>query len=143
MNAVVTGPDGKETPVHMGSYGIGPSRLVAATIEASHDDNGIIWPKSIAPFDVGLINMKPGDAECDAACEQLYAEMGRAGLDVLYDDQDTRAGAKFATMDLIGLPMQVIVGPRGAKVGEAEIKIRASGERETIPLASVVTRVQA
>ncbi|MBO0902270.1 proline--tRNA ligase [Jiella sonneratiae] len=143
MNAVVTGPDGKDVPVHMGSYGIGPSRLLAAIIEASHDEAGIVWPKSVAPFDVGLINMKPGDADCDAACETLYAELGRAGLDVLYDDQDTRAGAKFATMDLIGLPVQVIVGPRGAKAGEAEIKLRATGERETIPLAAVAARVAA
>ncbi|MBO0662977.1 proline--tRNA ligase [Jiella sp. MQZ9-1] len=143
MNAVVTGPEGKDIPVHMGSYGIGPSRLIAAIIEASHDEAGIIWPRSVAPFDVGLINMKPGDADCDAACETIYAELEKAGVDVLYDDQDTRAGAKFATMDLIGLPMQVIVGPRGAKAGEAEVKVRATGERETIPLASVVARVTA
>ncbi|MEX6507507.1 proline--tRNA ligase [Jiella sp. M17.18] len=141
MNAVVTGPDGKDVPVHMGSYGIGPSRLIAAIIEASHDENGIIWPKSVAPFDVGLINMKPGDADCDRACDDLYARMQAAGLDVLYDDQDTRAGAKFATMDLIGLPTQVIVGPRGAKAGEAEIKLRATGERMTLPLDAVVARV--
>ncbi|WP_370195385.1 proline--tRNA ligase [Aurantimonas coralicida] len=143
MKAVVTGPDGKDVPVHMGSYGIGPSRLLAAIIEASHDENGIIWPKSVAPFDVGLINMKPGDADCDAACEDLYRQMQAAGIDVLYDDQDTRAGAKFASMDLIGLPMQVIVGPRGAKAGEAEIKLRATGERESLPLSSVLARVQA
>ncbi|SJZ56088.1 proline--tRNA ligase [Consotaella salsifontis] len=141
MKAVVSGPDGKEVPVSMGSYGIGPSRLVAAIIEAFHDDNGIIWPKAVAPFDVGLINMKPGDADCDRACEDLYAQLGGRGLDVLYDDVDQRAGAKFATMDLIGLPLQVIVGPRGAKAGEAEIKIRASGERLTLPLDAIVNRV--
>lgn len=141
MGATVTGPDGKEVPVQMGSYGIGPSRLIAAIIEASHDENGIIWPKGVAPFDVGLINMKPGDADCDAACETLYAELQAAGLDVLYDDEDTRAGAKFATMDLIGLPLQVIVGPRGAKSGEAEVKTRADGSRETLPIADVVRRV--
>ncbi|WP_102958291.1 proline--tRNA ligase [Mangrovicella endophytica] len=143
MNAFVTGPDGKDVPVQMGSYGIGPSRLLAAIIEASHDEAGIIWPKSVAPFDVGLINMKPGDADCDAACERLYRDLGATGLDVLYDDQDTRAGAKFASMDLIGLPVQVIVGPRGAKAGEAEIKIRATGERETISLDAVTARVSA
>jgi len=141
MGATVTGPDGKEVPVQMGSYGIGPSRLIAAIIEASHDENGIIWPKGVAPFDVGLINMKPGDADCDVACETLYAELQAAGLDVLYDDEDTRAGAKFATMDLIGLPLQVIVGPRGAKSGEAEVKTRADGSRETLPIADVVRRV--
>ncbi|MEC5289893.1 proline--tRNA ligase [Aurantimonas sp. C2-6-R+9] len=143
MKAVVTGPDGKDVPVHMGSYGIGPSRLLAAIIEASHDENGIIWPKSVAPFDVGLINMKPGDAACDAACDDLYRQLQTAGLDVLYDDQDTRAGAKFATMDLIGLPLQVIVGPRGAKAGEAEVKVRATGARDTMPLTAVVERVLA
>ncbi|MCE7030108.1 proline--tRNA ligase [Jiella avicenniae] len=143
LKAMVTGPDGKETPIHGGSYGIGPSRLIAAIIEASHDEAGIVWPKSVAPFDVGLVSMKPGDADCDAACETIYRELEAAGFDVLYDDQDTRAGAKFATMDLIGLPLQVVVGPRGAKAGEAEIKVRATGERETIPLASVVARVSA
>ncbi|NDV88601.1 proline--tRNA ligase [Aurantimonas aggregata] len=143
MNAVVTGPDGKDVPVHMGSYGIGPSRLLAAIIEASHDENGIIWPKSVAPFDVGLINMKPGDADCDRVCDELYAQLEAAGVEVLYDDQETRAGAKFATMDLIGLPLQLIVGPRGAKSGEAEIKDRATGERETLPIAAVLDRVLA
>lgn len=143
MGAVVQGPDGTNVPVHMGSYGIGPSRLIAAIIEASHDENGIVWPKGVAPFDVGLVNMKPGDAECDAACEKLYAELTAAGQDVLYDDEDTRAGAKFATMDLIGLPVQVIVGPRGAKAGEAEIKLRASGDRQTVPIAEVVGRLTA
>ncbi|KAA0971249.1 proline--tRNA ligase [Aureimonas fodinaquatilis] len=140
MKAVVTGPDGKDTPVFMGSYGIGPSRLIAAIIEASHDENGIIWPKGVAPFDVGLINMKPGDADCDAACEKIYADLQNAGLDVLYDDQDTRAGAKFATMDLIGLPIQIIAGPRGVKAGEVEIKHRATGEREVVPLSDLLNR---
>ncbi|WP_244491862.1 His/Gly/Thr/Pro-type tRNA ligase C-terminal domain-containing protein, partial [Aureimonas sp. AU12] len=143
MKAFVTGPDGKETPVFMGSYGIGPSRLIAAIIEASHDEAGIIWPKGVAPFDIGLVNMKPGDADCDALCERLYAEMQAAGHDVLYDDQDTRAGAKFASMDLIGLPVQVIVGPRGAKAGEVEIKNRAGGERETIAADDVMRRLAA
>src|SRR5690606_7525711 len=113
MNAKVTGPDGKEHFVSMGSYGIGPSRLVAAIIEASHDESGIIWPESVAPFDVALINMKAGDAACDSACEEIYAALSAAGRDVLYDDTDQRAGAKFASADLIGLPWQVIVGPRG------------------------------
>ncbi|WP_062015995.1 proline--tRNA ligase [Aureimonas sp. AU4] len=143
MGAAVTGPDGRETPVFMGSYGIGPSRLIAAIIEASHDENGIRWPASIAPFRVGLVNMKPGDADCDAVCERLYAELEAAGLDTLYDDEDTRAGAKFATMDLIGLPTQVIIGPRGAKSGEAEIKDRATGERQTLPVDDVVRRLLA
>ncbi|MFD2235852.1 proline--tRNA ligase [Aureimonas populi] len=143
MGATVAGPDGKETPLFMGSYGIGPSRLIAAIIEASHDENGIVWPMGVAPFDIGLVNMKPGDADCDAVCERLYGELQAAGHDVLYDDQDTRAGAKFATMDLIGLPVQLIVGPRGAKAGEAEIKLRASGERETVAIDKVLDRLKA
>jgi prolyl-tRNA synthetase len=131
MGAKVQGPDGKEHFVSMGSYGIGPTRLIAAIIEASHDENGIIWPESVAPFDVVIINMKAGDADCDRVCEQLYAAHQAAGLDVLYDDTDQRAGGKFATADLIGVPWQVIVGPRGAAAGEVEVKRRATGERDT------------
>lgn len=141
MNATVTGPDGKEHCVSMGSYGIGPSRLLAAIIEASHDENGIIWPESVAPFDVGLINMKAGDEACDRVCEELYEKLQAAGRDVLYDDTDQRAGGKFATADLIGLPWQVIVGPRGVASGEVEIKNRATGERESLTLEAVVNRL--
>uniref|UniRef100_UPI00065E5BAC proline--tRNA ligase n=1 Tax=Nitratireductor soli TaxID=1670619 RepID=UPI00065E5BAC len=143
MNASVTGPDGKEHFVSMGSYGIGPSRLLAAIIEASHDENGIIWPESVAPFDVALINMKAGDEACDQACGTLYEQLQAAGKDVLYDDTDSRAGGKFATADLIGLPWQVIVGPRGVAGGEVEIKNRATGERETLPLDAVANRLGA
>lgn len=132
MNAVVTEPDGKDVPVHMGSYGIGPSRLVAALIEAFHDEDGIKWPASVAPFDAGIINMKAGDQAVDSVCEELYLQLSNAGLDVLYDDTDARAGAKFATMDLIGLPWQVIVGPRGVAEGQIEIKDRNTGEREKL-----------
>ncbi len=142
MGAKVTGPDGKEHFVSMGSYGIGPSRLVAAIIEASHDENGIVWPAAVAPFDAVLINMKAGDAGCDAACETLYEALGAAGLDMLYDDTDQRPGGKFATADLIGLPWQVIVGPRGVAAGEAEIKNRKTGERVTVPLGEVVARIR-
>lgn len=140
MGASVTGPDGKEHFVSMGSYGIGPTRLIAAIIEASHDENGIIWPETVAPFDVALINMKAGDAGCDTACEALYAELTAAGIDVLYDDTDQRAGGKFATADLIGLPWQVIVGPRGVAAGEVEIKNRRTGERKSLPLSAVAAR---
>jgi prolyl-tRNA synthetase len=143
MGAKVQGPDGKEHFVSMGSYGIGPSRLVAGIIEASHDENGIIWPEAVAPFDVGLINMKSGDMSCDAACERLYAELGASGRDVLYDDTDSRAGGKFATADLIGLPWQVIVGPRGVAANEAEIKNRKTGERRTVSLDAVVRELGA
>ena len=129
MRAVVNGPDGKETPVQMGSYGIGPSRLVAAIIEASHDDNGIVWPETVAPFKVGLANLKVGDAATDAACADLYAKLNSAGVDTLYDDRDERPGAKFATLDLIGLPWQVIVGPKGLAEGKLEVKNRRTGEK--------------
>jgi prolyl-tRNA synthetase len=142
MKATVTGPDGKEITVHGGSYGIGPSRLVPAIIEASHDDAGIIWPVSVAPFEVELINLKAGDADTDAACAKLYGELGNAGLDTLYDDRDAPAGQKFATADLIGIPYQIILGPRGLKEGQAEIKHRKTGERETLPLANAVERVR-
>lgn len=143
MGAKVQGPDGKEHNVSMGSYGIGPTRLIAAIIEASHDDAGIIWPESVAPFDIALINMKAGDADCDRTCEELYAALTAASKDVLYDDTDQRPGGKFATADLIGLPWQLIVGPRGVAAGEVEIKNRKSGERETLPLATALQRLGA
>ncbi|WP_425087329.1 proline--tRNA ligase [Stappia sp.] len=141
MNAKVAGPDGVEVPVHMGSYGVGVSRLLGAIIEAHHDDNGIVWPASVAPFDVGLINLKPGDAATDAACDDIEAQLSAAGLDVLLDDVDTRAGAKFATMDLIGLPWQLVVGPRGLKDGTVELKNRASGERVAMSVQEAVNRL--
>ncbi len=143
MKAVVLGPDGSERPIHGGSYGIGVSRLVAAIIEASHDDAGIIWPESVAPFHIGLINLKAGDAGVDAACETLHERLTNAGVSVLYDDLDQRAGAKFATMDLIGLPWQVIVGPKGLERGEVELKRRATGEREAMSLEAAVNRMTA
>ena len=129
MRGVVNGPDGREVPVHMGSYGIGPSRVVAALIEAGHDDNGIVWPDAVAPFSVGIANLKVGDAGTDTACETLYRQLTAAGIDTLYDDRDERPGAKFATMDLIGLPRQVIVGPKGLAENKVELKTRRTGER--------------
>ncbi len=138
MKAVVATADGKEVPVHMGSYGIGPSRLVAAIIEASHDDAGIVWPEPVAPFKVALLNLKQGDAATDGACDQLYAELTARGVDVLYNDIDERAGAKFANADLIGLPWQVMVGPRGLAEGKVEIKNRKTGEKEQMSPAAAV-----
>ncbi|MEO0411286.1 MAG: proline--tRNA ligase [Pseudomonadota bacterium] len=132
MDAKVQGQDGSEIPVQMGSYGIGVSRLVGGIIEASHDDNGIIWPASVSPFDVGLINLRAGDDATDSACEALEGKLRAAGKDVLYDDRDERAGAKFAAMDLIGLPYQVTVGPRGLKEGIFEVKDRASGAKQSL-----------
>jgi prolyl-tRNA synthetase len=130
MKAVVATGDGKEVPVHMGSYGIGPSRLVAAIIEASHDDAGIVWPEPVAPFKVALLNLKQGDAGTDGACGELYQQLTAKGIDVLYDDRDERAGGKFATADLIGIPWQVLIGPKGLGEGKVEVKKRAGGERE-------------
>jgi prolyl-tRNA synthetase len=141
MGAAVQGPDGKPQFVSMGSYGIGPSRLLGAIIEASHDEAGIIWPESVAPFDAVVINMKAGDGDCDGVCESLYGQLMSAGRDVLYDDTDQRAGAKFATHDLVGIPWQIIVGPRGVASGEVELKNRKSGERETMTPDAVVNRL--
>ncbi len=141
MRCQVQGPDGGLITVQSGSYGIGVSRLVGAIIEASHDENGIIWPASVAPYDVGLINLRSGDDATDSACEDLYGKLSNAGLDILYDDRDERAGAKFSTMDLIGLPWQLIVGPKGLKQGEVEIKHRASGERETLSPEEALNRL--
>ena len=140
MKANVAGPDGAEIAVHGGSYGIGVSRLVGAIIEACHDENGIIWPESVAPFTVSLLNLKQGDAACDAACETLYAALTGKGVEVLYDDTDQRAGGKFATADLIGSPWQVMVGPRGLAEGKVEVKKRADGSRENVAIDEVVAR---
>jgi prolyl-tRNA synthetase len=142
MKAQVQGPDGNLINVESGSYGIGVSRLVGAIIEASHDEAGIIWPQSVAPFTVGLLNLKAGDAASDAACEELYRGLTAAGIEVLYDDTEERAGAKFKTMDLIGLPWQVIVGPKGLEQGEIEVKNRATGERETINRETALKTLQ-
>lgn len=142
LNARVAGPDGVDVPVHMGSYGIGVSRLVAAIIEASHDENGIIWPESVAPFQVGMISLKVGHEATDAACSNLYARLTNAGMSVLYDDRDMRAGGKFASMDLIGLPWQVIIGPKGVESGEIELKNRRTGERESLTPEAVFNKLQ-
>jgi len=143
MKATVTGPDGKDTPIEGGSYGVGVSRLVGAIIEASHDDAGIIWPDSVAPFDAGLINLKSGDATVDQAAETIYRKLQSAGLDVLYDDRNERPGGKFADMDLIGLPWQVIVGPRGIAAGVVELKRRATGERTELSIDNALTLLAA
>jgi prolyl-tRNA synthetase len=143
MKASVQAPGGVTAPVHMGSYGIGPTRLVAAIIEASHDDAGIIWPEAIAPFKAGILNLKQGDGSTDAACEKLYNELTSRGVEVLYDDTDDRAGAKFATADLIGLPYQILVGPKSLAEGKVELKMRAGGAREMITPEDAVKRLAA
>jgi prolyl-tRNA synthetase len=137
----VAGPDGVEHPVHMGSYGIGPSRLVAAIIEASHDEAGIKWPEAVAPFDVAILNLKQGGTDTDPACEQLYRALLAKGVDALYDDRDERPGAKFATADLIGVPWQILVGPRGLGEGKVEVKQRSDGSKELMTPADAIERL--
>jgi prolyl-tRNA synthetase len=141
LGALVAKPDGEQVAVEMGSYGIGVSRLVGAVIEASHDEEGIIWPEPVAPFQVGLINLKPGDTGTNAACEEIYARLSQAGTEPLYDERDERPGAKFADMDLIGLPWQLIVGPRGIAQGKVELKRRATSERQEIDLEAALGRI--
>ena len=143
MHAGVTWPDGSLRPIHGGSYGIGVSRLVGAIVEASHDAAGIVWPPAVAPFGVGLVSLKPGDAAVDAACAELQRRLGVAGIDVLHDDTGERAGAKFAAMDLIGLPWQVVVGPRGLASGVVELKRRATGERVELAIDALVEKLAA
>lgn len=141
MGANVVNDAGERMPVHMGSHGIGVSRLVGAIIEASHDDKGIIWPEAVTPFRVGIVNLKQGDAEADGACDALYKELTALGLDPLYDDREERAGGKFATMDLIGLPWRITVGPRGLKNGVVELTSRRSGESEELVPAEAIARL--
>jgi prolyl-tRNA synthetase len=141
MKAVVAGPDGVERPVHMGSYGIGPSRLVAAIIEAFHDDAGIKWPEAVAPFRAAVLNLKQGSPDTDTACERLYGALMQKGVDTLYHDLDERPGSKFAAMDLIGIPWQVVVGPKGLAEGKVELKRRLDGARELITPEEVIARL--
>lgn len=143
MGCRVQGPDGQLVPMQMGSYGIGVSRLVGAIIEASHDDNGIIWPLPVAPFEVAVINLKAGDGGTDTLCADLYGKLQAAGIDVLVDDTPERAGAKFATMELIGIPLQIVVGPKGVKANEVEVKVRGSGERTAMTPEAAVQFVNA
>ncbi|WP_296639554.1 proline--tRNA ligase [Roseinatronobacter sp.] len=141
MGATVVTPDGSRVPVHMGSHGIGVSRLLGAIIEASHDDRGIIWPEGVTPFHCGIVNLKQGDEAADAACESLYAALTAKGLEPLYDDRSERAGAKFATMDLIGLPWRITVGPRGLAKGVVELTSRRTGESEDMSPEAAIDRI--
>lgn len=141
MKADISSPEGTHVTAEMGCYGIGVSRLVGAIIESSHDEAGIIWPDSVAPFKVGLINLKMGDAATDALCEQAYDKLCAVGVEVLYDDRDERAGAKFADMDLIGLPWQLIIGPKGAAAGMVELKHRRTGERFEMAFAQAMEKL--
>jgi prolyl-tRNA synthetase len=141
MDLNVQTADGGQVHPHMGSYGIGVSRLMGAIIEAGHDENGIVWPESVAPFRVGLINLRADDEKCAAAGADIYGKLDAAGIETLYDDRDERGGAKFATMDLIGLPWQLILGPKGLDKGVVELKRRATGEREELSIESALARL--
>jgi prolyl-tRNA synthetase len=143
MGATVVSPEGKQVPVEMGSHGIGVSRLLGAIIEASHDDKGIIWPEGVTPFPVGIVNLKQGDAATDAACDALYKGLAAKGLEALYDDRDERAGAKFATMDLIGLPWRITVGPRGLANGVVEVTSRRTGVSEEMSAEAAIAKIAA
>ncbi|MEM0945223.1 MAG: His/Gly/Thr/Pro-type tRNA ligase C-terminal domain-containing protein, partial [Pseudomonadota bacterium] len=142
LGATIAAPGGERVAVHSGSYGIGVSRLVGAIIEASHDEKGIIWPEAVAPFQVGLVNLKQGDEACDGACESLYGALTAAGLSVLYDDREERAGAKFATMELIGCPWRLTVGPRRVKSGVVEVTSRATGEASEMTPEAAIARME-
>jgi prolyl-tRNA synthetase len=141
MKALVAGPDGVEMPIHGGSYGVGVSRLVGAIIEACHDEAGIKWPEAVAPFKATILNLKQGGSDTDAACESLYRELHAKGVDVLYDDTEQRAGAKFAAADLIGVPWQIMVGPKGLAEGKVELKRRSDGSRENLSADEVVAQL--
>ncbi len=132
MSASITDQEGKEIFPNMGSYGIGVSRLIAAIIEASHDEKGIIWPRSVAPYQAIIINLRPSDQECSKKCEELYNKLQAQNIAVLYDDRDVSAGQKFSTADLIGIPTQIVIGPRGIKNGEAEVIDRKSGDKKSV-----------
>ncbi len=141
MKAFVVSPDGRRVPVHMGSHGIGVSRLVGAIIEASHDEKGIIWPEPVAPFFAGLINLNYRDEECIRVCNEVYEKLGAKGIEILYDDTDERPGAKFAKMDLIGLPWQIVVGPKGLAEGKVELVYRRTGEANLLALGEVLEKL--
>ncbi|MCK0071005.1 proline--tRNA ligase [Kordiimonas laminariae] len=143
MKASVQGPEGEMLNVQMGSYGVGVSRLVGGIIEACHDENGIVWPEAVAPFKIGLMNLGAKNEECTAFCDVLYAELEEAGIEVLFDDTKDGAGAKFKNMDLIGLPWQVAVGPRGLKNGVVELKNRKTGEKEELTKEALLAKFTA
>jgi prolyl-tRNA synthetase len=143
MGMKVSGKDGTPVVPHMGSYGVGVSRLVGAIIEASHDDAGIVWPDSVAPWRVGVVTMRADDEASTSVADGLYEQLGRAGVETLYDDRDERGGVKLGSMDLIGLPWQLIVGPRGVANSTVELKNRRTGEREELSIESALARLTA
>lgn len=139
METTVMNAGGEKIYPNCGCYGIGVSRVVAAAIEANHDENGIIWPREIAPFNVVLINIRAGDEACDKACEEIYEKLQARGVEVLYDDTKASLGQKFSIADLIGVPTQIIVGPKSVAAGNVEIKDRKTGERREVAISSLET----
>ena len=139
LGANIIDDTGANVPVHMGSYGIGVSRLLGAIIEAHHDDKGIIWPSAIAPFQLGIVNVKPADTETSAAAETLIEAANNAGIEVLYDDRDQRAGVKFAEMELLGIPWRVVVSPKALEAGSFEVTERKTGQSHQMALNDIVT----
>ena len=140
MNANIVTKEGKKIPVEMGSHGIGVSRLVGAIIEANHDEQGIVWPSEVSPFDIALINIKNDDLEVNNVCEDIYNRLSLKGIEILYADRNDRAGAKFATMDLIGIPWRITVGPRGLKEGNIELFSRKSKSSEILKVDECINR---
>ncbi|WP_018996896.1 proline--tRNA ligase [Hirschia maritima] len=143
MKAKVMTPEGKEVPVHMGSYGVGVSRLLGGIIEACHDEKGVIWPDEVAPFRSAVVNLRQGDEACDAACEDVYAKLEAAGLEPMYDDRNERPGAKLSTLELIGIPKAIVIGPRGLKNGVVEVKDRMTGETEEMSVDAALNKLSA
>ena len=143
MKAEIMNAEGKSVPVQMGSYGVGVSRLVGGIIEASHDDKGIIWPKSVAPFDVGIVTVKAKSEEIQAAGSDAYAQLQKAGFDPLYDDRDASPGVKLSSMELIGIPYVLVIGPKGLEKGVVELKTRATGEAEEMSLEAAINKLKA
>ncbi len=134
LGATFLDEDGAERPLWMGSYGIGPARIAAAAVEQYADDQGISWPRSLAPFDVEVVTLgKPGEQAREVA-DGLYEELGEAGLDVLYDDRDASPGEKFADAELLGCPLRLTVGKRGVEAGEVEVQVRRGQDKRSLPL---------
>jgi prolyl-tRNA synthetase len=138
LEASVMGANSDKIYPNMGSYGIGVSRIVAAAIEANHDANGIIWPKEIAPFQIALINVRAGDELCDKVCEEIYNKLQTQGIEVIYDDTKASLGQKFSIADLIGIPTQIVVGPKSAAAGMVEVKDRKTGEKQEFKIAEII-----
>lgn len=143
MGATFMDEDGKEKPLIMGCYGVGVSRTLAAIVEQHNDENGIIWPVSVAPYEVSVIPLDPKKEDCAKATDRLVQELLNAGLDVVVDDRDERPGFKFADNDLMGFPYQIVIGKRGLKNGTFELKDRATGEREDISIDEAAAIVAA